>query len=95
MTTRERIDRDGRLNRGMAGLREIAQALSAAWELDATLDLIARRTEQVMQVDSCSIYLLEPGSDVLRLRASTKLSRQAVGRAHLIAFRQQNAGQQT
>jgi signal transduction protein with GAF and PtsI domain len=42
----------------MSSLREIAQALSAAWDLDTTLDLIARRTEQVMQVNSCSIYLL-------------------------------------
>jgi two-component sensor histidine kinase len=67
----------------MSSLREIAQALSAAWDLDTTLDLIARRTEQVMQVNSCSIYLLEPGSEILRLRASTRLARDAIGRAHL------------
>ena len=75
--------RDVRLTRAMASLREIAQALSAAWDLDTTLDLIARRTAQVMQVDSCSIYLLDTGSDVLRLRASTKLSRSSLGRALL------------
>jgi two-component sensor histidine kinase len=76
-------DRDLRLNRVMTSLREIAQALSAAWDLDTTLDLIAQRTEQVMQVDSCSIYLLDAGSDLLRLRASTKLAHHAVGRAVL------------
>lgn len=74
---------DLRLSRAMSSLREIAQALSAAWDLDTTLDLIARRTEQVMQVNSCSIYLLEPNSDLLRLRASTRLARDAIGRAHL------------
>ncbi len=68
----------------MSSLREIAQALSAAWDLDTTLDLIAHRTEQVMQVNSCSIYLLEPNSDILRLRASTRLARDAIGRAHLL-----------
>ena len=75
---------DRRLSRAMSSLREIAQALSAAWDLDTTLDLIARRTEQVMQVNSCSIYLLEPNSDILRLRASTRLARDAIGRAQLL-----------
>jgi signal transduction protein with GAF and PtsI domain len=67
----------------VANLREIARALSAAWDVDTTLDLIARKTAQVMQVDSCSIYLLEPGSDVLWLRASTGLSAEALGRTSL------------
>src|SRR5512135_2191903 len=75
---------DRRLSRAMSSLREIAQALSAAWDLDTTLDLIARRTEQLMQVNSCSIYLLEPGSEILRLRASTRLAHDAIGRAHLL-----------
>ena len=75
---------DVRPSRAMSSLREIAQALSAAWDLDTTLDLIARRTEQVMQVNSCSIYLLEAGSEILRLRASTRLAHDAIGRAHLL-----------
>lgn len=75
--------RDQQLTRAMASLREIAQALSAAWDLDTTLDLIARRTALVMQVDSCSIYLIEADGDTLRLRASTKLSKHAVGRGML------------
>ena len=85
MTTSElHAKHDVRLSRAMSSLREIAQALSAAWDLDTTLDLIARRTEQVMLVNSCSIYLLEPGSEILRLRASTRLARDAIGRAHLM-----------
>jgi GAF domain-containing protein len=66
-----------------ASLREIAQALSAAWDLDTTLDLIARRTNHVMGMDSCSIYLLEPEGEILRLRASTRLARESLGRASL------------
>lgn len=65
----------------VAGLREIARALSAAWDLDTTLDLIARKTTQVMHVDSCSIYLLE--GETLWLRASTGLAWQSVGRGSL------------
>lgn len=67
----------------VSALREIARAISAAWDLDTTLDLIARKTTEVMHVDSCTIYLLDPGSDVLRLQASTGLSRRALGRATL------------
>src|SRR5258706_13583274 len=36
-----------------------------------------------MRVDSCSIYLLDPSGDTLRLRASTGLAHQALGRAAL------------
>ncbi|MCB8988741.1 MAG: GAF domain-containing protein [Ardenticatenaceae bacterium] len=67
----------------VSALREIARALSAAWDLDTTLDLIARKTTEVMHVDSCTIYLLDPDSSTLRLRASTGLSRRALGRATL------------
>jgi GAF domain-containing protein len=67
----------------LSPLREIAQALSAAWDLDTTLDLIARRTNHVMGTDSCSLYLLEPEGEILRLRASTRLARESLGRASL------------
>ena len=43
-----------------AALREIVRSLSSAWDLDTTLNLIARKTTEVMQVDSCTIYLLDP-----------------------------------
>lgn len=67
----------------VTSLREIARALSAAWDVDTTLDLIARKTAQVMQVESCSIYLLEAQDDTLWLRASTGLAPQALGRTSL------------
>lgn len=64
-------------------LREIAQALSAAWDLDSTLDLITNKTTEILVVDSCSIYLLEPDNATLRLRASSGLSKLSLGRATL------------
>ena len=67
----------------LAALRAIARSLSAAWDLDTTLDLIARKTTEVMAVDSCTIYLLDTDGATLRLRASTGLSPQALGRATL------------
>jgi signal transduction protein with GAF and PtsI domain len=67
----------------VAALREIARALSTTWDLDSTLDLIARKTTEMMHVDSCAIYLLDPDGETLRLRASTGLSKRALGRATL------------
>ena len=64
-------------------LREMAQTLSLAWDLDTTLALIARKTADLMQADSCTIYLLDPDHVTLRLRASTGLAHRAVGRATL------------
>jgi len=78
-----RTDSDLHSTTIIANLREIARALSAAWDVSTTLDLIARKTAQVMQVDSCSIYLLEPGGETLWLRASTGLAAGALGRASL------------
>ncbi len=67
----------------LTALREIARSLSTAWDLDSTLDLIVRQTTKVMNCDSCSIYLLDPDGETLRLRATTGLARQALGQATL------------
>jgi len=69
--------------RSFAALREIARSLSSALDLDTTLDLIARKTTEVMGVDSCTIYLLDADNATLRLRASTGLAPEALGRATL------------
>lgn len=66
-----------------AALREIVRSLSSAWDLDTTLDLITRKTTEVMHVDSCTIYLLDPDGESLRLQASTGLSKRAFGRSVL------------
>ena len=67
----------------IAALREIARAISTATDLDTTLDLMARKTTEVMHVDSCTIYLLDPSGDTLRLRATTGLAHRALGRVTL------------
>lgn len=66
-----------------AALREIVRSLSSAWDLDTTLDLITRKTTEVMNVDSCTIYLLDPEGESLRLQASTGLAKRAFGRSVL------------
>jgi two-component sensor histidine kinase len=71
------------LPHSLAPLREIARALSSAWDLDTTLHLISLKTTEVMNVDSCTLYLLDPDGQTLRLRASTGLARRALGRATL------------
>ncbi len=67
----------------LAALREIGRAINAAWELEATLDLITRRSAEVMGMDSCSIYLLEGDGQSLVLKATTGLAAEAIGRARL------------
>ena len=67
----------------LAALREIGRALNAAWELAATLDLITRRTAGVMNMDSCSIYLLDEAGERLVLAATTGLAAESVGQASL------------
>jgi signal transduction protein with GAF and PtsI domain len=64
-------------------LREIGQALSSAWDLESTLELITRQTAQVMGMDSCSIYLLDKSGETLVLKATTGLAPEAVGQARL------------
>lgn len=67
----------------LSALREIGRALNSAWALDPTLDLISRKTTELMGVDSCSIYLLQPDGKQMVLKATTGLAHEAVGVARL------------
>jgi len=67
----------------LAAVREISRAIAEAQDLDATLDLITRRTAEVMGVDSCSIYLYNKAEDELVLAASTGLRPSGIGRVTL------------
>lgn len=67
----------------LSALREIGRAINAAWELQATLELITRKTAEVMGMDSCSIYLLDEAQAYLVLEATTGLAQDAIGRARL------------
>ena len=64
-------------------LREITQALNTTVDPDLTLNLIVRKTTQLLQVDSCSLYLLDPDDVTLRLSATTGLSKNVLGYAAL------------
>ena len=67
----------------LSALREISRAIQAAWDLETTLDLITRKTTEVMGMDSCSIYLLDKMEENLVLKATTGLAPEAVGKAKL------------
>ncbi len=67
----------------LSALREIGRAINAAWELQATLDLITRKTAAVMGMDSCSIYLLDEDEEFLTLKATTGLAPGSIGQAQL------------
>ena len=63
----------------LAAVREISQAIAEAQDLNDTLDLITRRTTEVMHVESCSIYLYNQTRDELVLAASTGLNQTGIG----------------
>ena len=67
----------------LAAVREISRAIAEAQDLNDTLDLITRRTTEVMQVDSCSIYLYNHGGDKLVLASSTGLNQAGIGEVYL------------
>ncbi|MDR7484597.1 MAG: GAF domain-containing protein [Armatimonadota bacterium] len=76
-------DRLERKEAEIRALRDISQAIGAALDLDETLHLITRKTAEVMGMDSCSIYLLDPAGESLVLRATTGLAPESIGRARL------------
>jgi signal transduction protein with GAF and PtsI domain len=67
----------------ITALRAISRAIGEALDLDSTLHLITRTTAEVLGMDSCSIYLLDPSGEHLVLKATTGLAAEAVGRARL------------
>lgn len=72
-----------RLKAQLAALRDITRAISAAASLDKILNLITTKTARVMDMDSCSIYLLDEKREYLVLKATTGLAPEAVGHARL------------
>ncbi len=74
----------GLKTRQLQAVGEISAALASTWDLEATLDVITRVTSEVMEVSSCSIYLLEKnGGSRLVLKATTGLAKAAIGVAGL------------
>lgn len=67
----------------LAAVRDISRAIAEARDLDSTLNLIARRTAEVMAVPSCSVYLFNPDESALVLAASSGLRADGIGRVEL------------
>jgi two-component sensor histidine kinase len=67
-------------NAQLAAIREISQAIAEARDLNNTLELITKRTTEVMHVDSASIYLYNSTRDKLILAASTGLNQAGIGK---------------
>jgi uroporphyrinogen-III synthase len=72
-----------RLKAQLAALRDITRAISAAMSLDKILNLITTKTARVMDMDSCSIYLVDEKQEYLVLKDTTGLAQEAVGHARL------------
>lgn len=62
----------------LKALHNIGAALSAAFDLNTTLHKITETTTEVMELDSCSIYLWDKKRNLLVLKASTGLSPAAI-----------------
>ncbi len=72
-----------KLQAQLSALREITRTISSAWSLERVLQVITHKTARVMDVDSCSIYLLDDHSEFLVLKATTGLAQEAIGHAKL------------
>ncbi len=70
-------------NAQLAAVRDISRAIAEARDLDETLDLITRRTTEIMHVESCSIYLYNKIGDKLVLAATTGLKKEGIGKISL------------
>ncbi len=69
----------------LAAIRDISRAIAEAQDSKDTLDLITRRTTEVMHVDSCSIYLFNETRDKLMLASSTGLNQEGIGHYYIPA----------
>src|SRR3989304_3821239 len=64
-------------------LRSIVQEVNAARDLDHALSIIVKRVKQTMQVDVCSVYLIDPVSQHYVLMASDGFRPDAIGKVRL------------
>ena len=57
--------------RELEAITELAEVIAGAHRIDELLVEVARRSRDLLQARACHVYLLEPGSEELVLRAST------------------------
>lgn len=64
-------------------LRSIVQSVNAAGDLSEALEIIVERVQEALEVDVCSIYLLDPDQERYLLMATRGLDQAAVRMASL------------
>jgi two-component system, sensor histidine kinase PdtaS len=67
----------------LSALHRISQSATASLDLDSMLTTVVRVVRETLGCDACSIFLFDPSSDTLVLRASIGLNPGAVGRVTL------------
>jgi two-component system, sensor histidine kinase PdtaS len=67
----------------LSALHRISQSATASLDLDPMLSTVVRVVRETVGADACSIFLFDPSSDTLVLRASIGLNPGAVGRVTL------------
>lgn len=67
----------------LATLKRIVQEVNGAGDLSETLSIIVTRVKQAMNVDVCSVYLLDIVADAYVLMATDGLNPEAVGSVSL------------
>jgi two-component system, sensor histidine kinase PdtaS len=67
----------------LSALHRISQSATASLDLDSMLATVVRVVRETVGADACSLFLFDPASDTLVLRASIGLNPGAVGRVTL------------
>ena len=71
----------------LEALRRIVEEVSAARHRDEALAIIVRRVKDTMQVDACSVYLVDAAGSHFVLMATDGLNPAQVGSFPLRAYR--------
>ena len=67
----------------LSALHRISQSAAASLELDSMLTTVVRVVRETVGTDACSLFLFDPASDTLALRATIGLNPGAIGRLTL------------
>ena len=69
----------------LAALHHINRAATGSLQLDKMLSAVVEVVAETVQCDACSVFLYDPGSDTLMLRATRGLNPEIVGRLSIRA----------
>ncbi|MBU6281201.1 phosphoenolpyruvate--protein phosphotransferase [bacterium] len=80
---RDRAEGPIRSRHGLRLLEDVSSLIGQSDNLQETLDSVVDVVAERMRTEACSVYLLDPGSTMLTLWATTGLERGAVGRVRM------------